>query len=343
MVARSGPADSRSWVCAFDTLSRLTWALHEVGVPCAVLKGAPLSAVLYGEPGARASADLDLWIPLQSRSRAREILLSEGWQHADGGAPYDEAYRKPGSHGEEYLEVHSTLLHSRLSYLPFPSPEVAPVEVGGVVLPVMAGALLPVYLAVHIARHWSAPVLWLIDYRTLWESLDRPGQALARWTARRCRAERYLEWVLRRADGFAAAAQGDRVAITRLGLQTHRRDRHPMWRQLQLAPLPDGLFHALRAWLLPPWVTLTAFRPAHAVRRVWRHWGSAVGTVSPTLRTASIPTVAAREVTLAGAHLLRVARDVASWAAGCGSPRRDRACFRRSRTGTRCSWSLRRG
>jgi hypothetical protein len=293
-----------------EALATLTTALSTAGVECAVLKGAPLSAMLYGEPGARASADLDLWVPVRDRAAARVVLLDHGWQLADGDAPNDEAYRQAGAHGEHYLEVHSQLLHSRLSYLPFPAPEVATAEIAGHRLPVMTGALLPAYLAVHIARHRAPPALWFIDYHTLWGTLDDDARRLARWTARQCRADRYLDWILRRTNSVDAAVRGKRFALSHVGLQPERRDFHPMWRQMRLAPWPDGPLRALRAWLAPQWVSLTPLEPGGFVRRIRRHWRSAIGTGDERARRARASTVVARDVTVGGEQLLRVARDV---------------------------------
>ena len=293
-----------------EVASQVARALGEAGVPCCVLKGTPLSVILYGEPGARASADLDIWVPLDARVRAREVLARRGWRHADGGLPYDEAFACPSAHGENYLEVHSRLLHSRLSYLPLPDPEVEPIAVAGALLPVMTGALLPAYLAVQIARHRFAPALWLIDLRTLWERLDDDGRALASWAARRCRTHRYLQWALRRAHRLDSVIQGDRSAARRVGLGTARRDFHPMWRELRLAPLPDGPFHALRGWIAPSWAAPQTLGALGVLRRVRRHWRSAVGTSRDAARSAGPGGVPAREITVGGEQLLRIARDV---------------------------------
>lgn len=293
-----------------EVLAALTRTLSEAGVMCVILKGAPLSTMLYGEPGARASADLDVWIPSKDRHRARQVLLVEGWRHAEGEPPHDEAFSRPGPHGDYHLEVHGRLLHSRLEYLPLPDPEWASVAVGDHALPVMTGPLLPAYLAVQFVRHPFAPAVWLIDHRTLWGRLDGEARDVARWTARRCGLHRYLDWVLGRADMLEPAMHGDPAAVTNVGLRQQRRDAHPMWRQIRLAPSPVVAVDALRAWVSPEWVTTPEFNAVRVVQRVGRHWRTAIGTGTDRSRRSNVPGVPARDVTVAGERMLRIARDV---------------------------------
>jgi len=293
-----------------EVLAALTRTLSEAGVTCVMLKGAPLSTMLYGEPGARASADLDVWIPSQDRHRAREVILAAGWRHAEGEPPHDEAFSRPGPHGDYHLEVHGRLLHSRLDYLPLPDPEWASVAVGDHMLPVMTGPLLPAYLAVQFVRHPFAPAVWLLDHRTLWNRLDGEARELARWTARRCGLHRYLDWVLRRADMLDRAMHGEPAAVTKVGLRRQRHDTHPMWRQIRLAPSPSVAIDALRAWVLPEWATASGVNPVGIAQRVGRHWRAAIGSGSDRSRRSNAAGVPARDVTVAGERMLRIARDV---------------------------------
>jgi len=292
-----------------QTLSAVTTLLARAGVRCVILKGAPLSAMLYREPGARASADLDVWIPLNDRRQAREILLQNGWLHADGVLPDDEAFRLPGAHGEYYLEVRSRLLHSRFDYLALPVPELTAVQVAGSVLPVMTGSLLPSYLAIQIAKHRFAPLLWLIDHRTLWERLDDAGRTLARWTAVRCGLQRYLEWAVRRGEILDKLVDGDPSAVRRLGLQDEWRDIHPMWRHVQLAPSPSSGVRAMWAWLAPPWITSARPGPRGFMRRVGRHWRAAIET-RPRRPGPKGAALSVRDVTVAADQMVRVVREV---------------------------------
>jgi hypothetical protein len=292
-----------------ETLRAITRSLAAIGVRSVILKGAPLSTMLYGEPGVRSSADLDIWIPLEDRRRAREVLLQDGWDHADGEPPNDEGFRRLGPDGEYYLEVHSRLLHSRFDYLPLPDPECNQVAVAGSMLPVMTGSLLPAYLAVQIAKHRFAPVLWLIDFRTLWAQLDAQARELTQRTARQCGLHRYLGWVLRRSSMLVPVAAGDAFAVGRLGLHHERQDPHPMWRHVRLAPSTRAASRALWAWLAPPWVRSAGFAPFDLARRVTRYWAAAVGT-SRGYRGRWASTLAAREITVRPEQLLRVVREV---------------------------------
>jgi hypothetical protein len=292
------------------TLATLANALARLDVPCVVLKGVPLSASLYGEPGARASADLDLWIASRNRIQSREALLGSGWQLADGGMPGDEAFTRPGPHGDYYLEVHSSLLHSRLDYLSLPEPASTAVRIGGAVLPMMTGPLVPAYLAVHIAKHRFAPALWLIDHWTLWNRLDDDARMLARWTARRCGLDRYLEWALHRTEMLGRLREGDGSTLGHLGLQPQRREAHPMWRHVRLAPSVRSAARALLAWLAPAWARSGGLGPTRFAGRFRRYWRAALVSSPDRDRSGSGRSIATREVRLAGEQMLRVVREV---------------------------------
>jgi hypothetical protein len=293
-----------------STLEALIDSLASVGVRAVVLKGTPLSAMLYGEPGARGSADLDLWLPFNNRRQARDVLLDDGWTHADGGEPDDEAFVRGGPHGDEYLEIHSRLLHHRLDYLTLPDPEFSEVRVADARLPVMTGALLPGYLAAHDACHRFAPALWLFDCRALWERLDEDARGLARWTARRAGLQRYLDWAVRRAELLDRVAEGDPSAAERVGLRRQRRDVHPMWRHIRLAPSIPSALRAAGAWLMPSWATSRHLGRSGLIRRLRRHWRAALRTSVPPRRASPGVAIGARELIVVGEHLLRVVREV---------------------------------
>lgn len=58
--------------------SKVVDLMQNEGIPCAVLKGASLSACYYN-PSARALGDIDLLVPAQFVEQASEILVSQGF------------------------------------------------------------------------------------------------------------------------------------------------------------------------------------------------------------------------------------------------------------------------
>lgn len=68
-------------------------ALTEIGVRPLLLKGAALAHDLYPDPADRPMFDLDLLVPTERASEAREALLRTGWRWRRGEFP-DEMYRR---------------------------------------------------------------------------------------------------------------------------------------------------------------------------------------------------------------------------------------------------------
>ena len=242
------------------------------------LKGFPLAAVLYGDAAARACTDIDWFVPEGDRPAAQRALYAGGWVHNEGGLPWDETVERPGPHGTMYIEVHSSLLHPRFAYLPVPEPEYEPMLVEGVAVRRQAGALLPGYLAAHLAQHTAPPLLWDIDFATLWQRLGDADRGAARRAARQAGLARYLAWAERRAERVLRMAEGDQDAARALGFSpVGRSDVHPAWRHVWLAPSAGSAWRALDGWLRPPWVQ-EAYGPGlkGVVRRVAKHWRAAV-------------------------------------------------------------------
>jgi hypothetical protein len=253
-------------------------ALHRSAIHPITLKGFPLAAMLYGDASARACTDIDWFVPLADRPQAQRALTAAGWIHHEGGLPWDETVERSGPHGTMYIEVHSSLLHPRFAYLPVPEPDYEPMLVEGVAVRRHAGPLLPGYLAAHLAQHAAPPLLWDIDFATLWQRLPMPDRAAARRAARQAGLGRYLRWAERRAALVMRLAAGDRAAAGALGFTgVGRSDVHPAWRHVRLAPTLASAARALDGWLRPPWVRET-YGPGvtGVVRRVARHWRAAL-------------------------------------------------------------------
>ena len=167
-------------------LARVLAGFADAGIPAIPLKGVALSASLYGDPAARASADLDVLVPPTAVPRAFGVLAGLGYTATGDPAPADvfDLDRLPAWDAR-------LLLGSNIEQV-FASPDAAgcPVELhwdiawrwphGAAGLADLwasarrqsfggspALALHPewevLYLAVHAARHrWSA-LKWLVD------------------------------------------------------------------------------------------------------------------------------------------------------------------------------------
>ena len=188
-----------------------------------------------------------------------------------------------------HLEVHSSLMHPRFAYLPVPAPEHEPMLVEGVAVRRHAGPLLPAYLAAHLAQHQAPPLLWDIDIATLWGRLSEAERLASRRVARQAGLSRYLAWGLRRAERVMRLADGRGGEARRLGYGgAGRRDVHPAWRHVWLAPSLPQAIQAADGWLRPDWVR-SAYGPGvrGVARRVVKHWRTAfvrnvrVGDLAP--------------------------------------------------------------
>lgn len=247
------------------------------GVPTILLRGPGLSERLYGSPALRPGGDVDLFVAEQHWPEADALLRGAEWVREYGRPPAESAYRRAGERGFA-VEVHCALDDSPLMrHLALPAPEWSERSLGGTVVRVHDGPLLPAYLAAHAAKHVLPPLLWFVDIHELWSSLDDAGRAAARTAARHRRLERFLDWGLACAEAISALAGGDLAATTRLGFAgERRRDVHNAWRVATLSARPSDALHVALAWAIPP----DDRRPsAAAVRRLAGRAGKRLAAV----------------------------------------------------------------
>lgn len=206
--------------------------------------------------------------------------MSEGWALIEGDSTGEVCYGRNDGSVQSYLEVHSSLLHPRYSYLSLPAPSGKPMIVDGVPVSAHDDPLLAGYLSTHLAMHHFAPLAWLIDVLELWDSLGTHARAEATRAAALSGIDRYLQWALGRGGLLRRAAIGDVRAAERLGLRNGSRvDHHPMWRHIALAPGVPKMARAAWAWIAPQWVNGgRASAVTMTARRVARHWRDALPT-----------------------------------------------------------------
>jgi putative nucleotidyltransferase-like protein/peptidase S24-like protein len=192
--------------------------LQASNVSAVVLKGAALSLRAYGAAFLRDTSDLDLFVAARERVRAHHALCSAGWRHVDGTAPDDATYLRERGTERVFLEMHSTLTDDPLvRHLCLPDPSASLSTVEGVEIPAHSGPTLAPYLAVHLAKHTSAPLLWILDFDAIWTLLGEEERSATRRLAARYGVAGYLDLALNRARAMHAAARGDLRAQRRCG------------------------------------------------------------------------------------------------------------------------------
>jgi putative nucleotidyltransferase-like protein len=229
-----------------------TMALNAVGVDAVVLKGLPLGHHLYGDPFVRCMSDIDLHVPAAQRPRAAATLRGLGWRSVDGAAPWHETWSTISGGSDYHLELHSWLVSDHLVHLRAPSPLSAREEIAGVELPVHAGDFVAPYLAVHLATHQLPPLLWLVDFATLWSAMSEAARGRARGAAQDAGLGRYVGWAAERGALVERVASGDWEALGVLGVDARgRRDTHSIWRHVALAASTRDRARLLGAFAVP--------------------------------------------------------------------------------------------
>ena len=235
-------------------LGTLVEALDWAGVEPVVLKGAPLSLRLYGDPSIRPSTDLDVFISQQRRREAGDAIRRLGWAHVAGEPPWEESFQITVDGHRVLLEIHSFVLDDPvLAHLTLPEPTGPIVVLQQKTMRTFDDALLPAYLATHLAKHDFAPLLWMIDFYTLWDAMPARERAVSIRAARRHGLHRYLEWAARRSDRIEAALTGDTVAWRAIGYAGGSRvEGHSLIRVARLAATPQDAARVIGGRLYPP-------------------------------------------------------------------------------------------
>ncbi len=230
-------------------------ALSSAGVRGVVLKGLPLAVTLYGDPVARRTDDVDVYVRASDRPAAARALASIGWRCAGGREPWHQSFEALIDGVPRFLEIHSKLVCDNLGHLAVPEAEANDVRVFDVDVPALGGDFLPVYLAAHLAQHRHIPLLWWIDFATLWDRLDADQRDSSAALASRVGLARCLAWAVAgvaRLDDFAAEDSGAAAALCLPSSRGTRRSGELV--MLRLAKLADRMPDQLRiaaGWIWP--------------------------------------------------------------------------------------------
>lgn len=282
------------------------------GVEATVLKGFPLAQRLYGDPYVRPVADVDLYVPLAQRQAAHDALLLGGFTHRSGEPPHEGVYRRASGGDALFVEVHSAVLDEvLLSHLRLPAPTARLVDVDGVRMYAPDGPLLPVFLAAHLAKHSGVPLLWWIDFATLWAALPEDDRRASHVLAHAHGAARHLRWALQGIGELGRMVETDpaqaRAAAATLDA-LHR--RHVALRAIALGGSTADRIASFLAWVWPPQLRRSPLRyVGHLATRVAQVARTLLGR-SHALSAAPPVRADERALSMGDGELLELARTV---------------------------------
>jgi hypothetical protein len=110
-----------------------------------------------------------------------------------------------------------------------------------------------VFLAVHLAKHPRVPLLWWVDFATMWQGLDAPQRSVAVAVAAEHRLARFLDWAVAGAAEVAAiaSASDDEEGARALAALRARHSSHPVTRVSGLASSARDRVRVCLAWAFP--------------------------------------------------------------------------------------------
>ena len=261
-------------ILLLDRLGRVARHFEKERIPFLVLKGLALQPLLYADPAARPSSDLDLLVRHVDLRRTLDTLASAGFKVPRGGERHfwEEWYHHiQFSMGEGMpvsIEIHWDL-ELRERY-PFPIEEMWQRSVGFSAAGCQLRTLCPedqyVHGAVHLARHFHVPrLVWLMDLRRMARCWKLDWSSVAE-RVRRCRGRTAL---------WYAAAYEERVFGDSLQPAEHRTVLRPLQRLLLKhvqGARPLELLRDVAAERRRIFATLLLFdRPADLVRFLTVH------------------------------------------------------------------------
>ena len=178
---------------AFDECVELAKLFHEASIPILFVKGLSLSALAYGDPFVKMSADLDILVEPSEIEAAATILRDRGYHQVVPADPCADIGKWHGRH-KESIWVNDDAgvaleLHSRLADHPALIPGIGiasprqDVKLGhGRVLPTLNGEDLIAYLCIHGASSAWFRLKWIVDLVALIHADGRMPEEIYRST-----------------------------------------------------------------------------------------------------------------------------------------------------------------
>ena len=221
-------------------------ALTAAGVPAIVLKGLDYEARLYGAPGARPTADVDLLVPDEKRRAAFDVLDRLGFEPRACAPGFDEpdyhevAWTRAGAEVDLHMAL-APLARCGIDYRAVWRAAV-PFLVGSTEALALDRAQAAIFQALHMAiDHFDVPAIYLVDLTRLLPD-DKTVNA-AEELARRWRCRRPLDTATALVAAFL-----------------------PRWRRTPPAP---GDFAPMRARIVTRYGTTTSLpRPEQLARKL---------------------------------------------------------------------------
>ena len=107
------------------------------------------------------------------------------------------------------------------------------------------------FLAAHLAKHGSAPLLWWIDFATLHDGLSDAERSRVAQLAVACHVDRYLDWAIDGVRLLRAALSGERE--TAAAAMRQLRAKHARHNAVRVADLAYGTVDRMRVWIAWAW------------------------------------------------------------------------------------------
>ncbi|CAN5564541.1 hypothetical protein BH24GEM3_BH24GEM3_09160 [soil metagenome] len=159
-------------------LLRLLGLLREHGISAVPFKGLALAAAVYGDTSLRPAGDLDLMLHKHDVLRARDVLLSAGYQRQFPFSAAREAAQLRASHQYGFVREDGRVLVElqwgvTVDFLPSPLDvqglwtRLRSVSLGGTSVPTLAPEDLLLLLCVHGTKHCWSRLAWICDVAEL--------------------------------------------------------------------------------------------------------------------------------------------------------------------------------
>lgn len=208
-------ANSQNVLHLAGRLLNLCKLFEENGIPVAILKGALLSQMAYGEIAMRTAGDIDALIGPQDFARARALLESLGYEMNPKLAP-----RSLDSHLSHHCELQFMRddwftivdLHWALAPKSFVfkvetddvMSRLQSVEIGGATIKTLATEDLILYLSMHGAKHLWRRLEWIASLAELIRSAETIAWDTIVERAAKAHATRMLALGLRLAENLSS-------------------------------------------------------------------------------------------------------------------------------------------
>jgi len=201
-------------------------ALAAAGIPTIVLKGLDYETRLYGAPGARPTADVDLLVPDEKRRDAFGVLDRLSFEPRAAAPGFDEpdyhevAWTRAGAEVDLHMAL-APLARCRIDYGAIWS-EAEPLRLGATETRALAYPHAAIFQALHMAiDHFDVPAVYLLDLaRLLPTAVDvaAAGALARRWhcgrpfeTALALTSAMLPRWAEQQTSGLPMARVADRV------------------------------------------------------------------------------------------------------------------------------------